>query len=221
MPQNFYSIHTVIIFYQKCLKYLVFLKQFTPELMQTFLHLLIYKTYILPILEYSNLCFSPNKTQIIKIEKVQKNITKYICNKTKLFDLTYEQRLKYLELKSLENWRYIQILILIFNIKRKLNRIPKIWFNEINFTINNRNGTYISVNKYRINLCDKSFSSYAKCTVYLIICLNLYEMKTNSQFSSVKSTNILNNWHFCKTFHYSFYASNIFDLIIWKPHVQG
>jgi hypothetical protein len=84
----------------------VFLKTICPKVdAKTFLDL--YKAYLLPILEYSNLCFSPNKTQIIKIEKVQKKVTKYICNKMKRFDLTYEQRLKYLELKSLENRRYI------------------------------------------------------------------------------------------------------------------
>jgi hypothetical protein len=61
-----------------------FLKTICPRIdAQTFLHL--NKTYILPILEYSNLCFTPNKTQIHKIEKVQKKITKFICDKMKFF----------------------------------------------------------------------------------------------------------------------------------------
>jgi hypothetical protein len=94
MTQNFYSIHAVIIFYQKLLKNLFFLKQFVPELMQK-LFLIYIKLIFLPFL-----CFTPNKTQIIKIEKVQKKVIKYICDKMKLFDFTYEQRLRYLELKK-------------------------------------------------------------------------------------------------------------------------
>jgi len=80
----------------------------------------------------------------------------------KFFNMPYEQRLKFLKLKSLENRKYIRILTIIFNIKTKSNRIPNEWYNEINFNTNNRNGTYILLNRNRINLCDKSFLYYAK-----------------------------------------------------------
>ena len=45
----------------------------------TFLNL--YKTYILPILEYSNLSWIPNNGQSKRIETVQRKITKFICYK--------------------------------------------------------------------------------------------------------------------------------------------
>ena len=35
----------------------------------------LFKTYILPILEYSNLCLSYNKTQTQQLESVQRMIT--------------------------------------------------------------------------------------------------------------------------------------------------
>jgi hypothetical protein len=59
--------------------------------------------------------------------------------------MSYEQRLKFLKLKSLENRKYIQILTIIFNIKTKSNRILNQWYNEININNNNRNGTVVLI----------------------------------------------------------------------------
>jgi len=46
-----------------------------------YVFLKLYKTFILPIIESSNLCFTPNKTQNDRIEKIQKRLNQYICNK--------------------------------------------------------------------------------------------------------------------------------------------
>ena len=46
---------------------------------KTFLKL--FQAYIWPILEYSNLCLVYNDSQNIFLEKIQKRITKFICNK--------------------------------------------------------------------------------------------------------------------------------------------
>ena len=54
-------------------------------------------------------------------------------------------------------------MTLIFNIKTKSYKIPNEWFNQIEFYSNDRNATYISLNRNRINLCDKSIFYYAKC----------------------------------------------------------
>ena len=85
----------------------------------TFLKL--YKTYILPVLEYSNLCLVYNLTQNSVLEKVQKRITKYICNKLGIYDMKYCERLKYLNIQTLENRRKYQILKLVFAIKCNTN----------------------------------------------------------------------------------------------------
>jgi hypothetical protein len=55
---------------------------------QTFLT--FYKSYILSLLEYSNQCFIPTKTQILKLERVQKKVTKYVFYKMKSLGLCYE-----------------------------------------------------------------------------------------------------------------------------------
>jgi hypothetical protein len=41
----------------------------------------LYKTYLLPLLEYANLCWIPSDIQNAKIESVQRHITKFICYK--------------------------------------------------------------------------------------------------------------------------------------------
>ncbi len=112
---------------------------------QTFLTL--NKSYILSILEYSNLCFIPTKTQILELERVEKKFTKYICYKMKSLGLCYEKRLKLLSMQSLENRRILQILIVIFNIKTNSQLIPNEWVNAITFINNERTGIYISINR--------------------------------------------------------------------------
>ena len=69
----------------------------------------IYCTYILPILEYGNLCLMYTKTQSFKLESVQRKITKYICYKFGLFDLNYNERLDFLKTDRLSVRRFRQL----------------------------------------------------------------------------------------------------------------
>ena len=65
----------------------------------------LYKTYILPIIEYCNICLIPNYTQNMKLEKIQKKITKTICYlKTNKY-VKYDERLRLLNLDSLQTRR--------------------------------------------------------------------------------------------------------------------
>ena len=119
---------------------------------KTFLR--VYKTYILPIIEYSNLCLVYNKTQLDRIEKIQKRITKYICLKSG-FDMSYEQRLKFLEIESLEKRRNRQILKLLYKIRISCRNIPQKWLGEISFYESSRNGIYAKISVNRLHKSDK------------------------------------------------------------------
>ena len=120
---------------------------------QTFLKL--YMTYILPILEYTNLCLTYTKSQCDRIEKVQKRITKFICFKLKKCLLKYEERLKFLKLHSLKKRREIQILKIVFKIRTKSSKICENWLSEIEFYESKRNGILCRVPLKRIELVEK------------------------------------------------------------------
>ena len=62
----------------------------------------VYQTYIIPILEYSNLCLVLNQGQSDRLESFQRKITKFICFKLGKNNLSYEERLKILKLQTLE-----------------------------------------------------------------------------------------------------------------------
>jgi hypothetical protein len=106
-----------------------------------------------------------NETQSKRVEKVQKKITKFICLKSGKTYLSYEQRLEFLNIDSLEIRRKLQILKTIFKIKYKFCDIKNEWFNELCFYESTRNGTYCKINLNRICLVDKEFFNY---------CIKLY-----------------------------------------------
>lgn len=77
-------------------------------------------TYVRPILEFSSIVWSPYLLKDIKlIEKVQKRFTKKICSK----NLTYFERLKFLNLKSLEERRLQIDLIETFKFLHQIHSI--------------------------------------------------------------------------------------------------
>jgi hypothetical protein len=121
----------------------------------------LYKTYILPILEYSNLCLTLNKTQTKQLEKIQRTITKFICWKNGENDINYVQRLKSLKIDSLEKRRIIQILKLIFKIKHKKLGIDKKWFNDFNFYTHQRLGDFCKISMNRLTKSDKHIFNYS------------------------------------------------------------
>nr|CAD2185899.1 unnamed protein product [Meloidogyne enterolobii] len=79
--------------------------------------ILIYKSYIRPMLEYAPETWNTlYKTEINSLEKCQKFFTKIVFKKCNLPELPYENRLEYLNLQTLENRRKIFDLMLMYKI---------------------------------------------------------------------------------------------------------
>ncbi len=114
----------------------------------TFLRL--YITYILPILEFSNLSVVLTQTQSDRIESIQRKVTKFICYKLSKNHLSYEERLRYLKINSLKKRRIVQILKVLFKIRYKLFECNNKWTNHLVFYETSRNGVF--VNYLNINL---------------------------------------------------------------------
>lgn len=114
-----------------------------------FVFLRLYMNYILPIIEYSNLSLVLIDTQSDKIEKIQRKISKYICNKLGFFDLSYDQRLDKLNIFSLKKRREIQILKTVFKMRFKLFQMKNKWRDELFFYETTRNGIFCK----RLKIC--------------------------------------------------------------------
>ena len=115
----------------------------------------LYLTYILPILEYGNLCLVLIKTQAQELEKVQRSATKDICQKFRKNYLTYEQRLKFLNIESFENRRTIQMLKLIFKIMHNFSEIPSHLFEKIAILEDEKNGRTLLCPSSRLMISNK------------------------------------------------------------------
>ena len=103
-------IHTIIsrANHRKSLILRCFLSRNQTNLVRAF------KTYVRPILEYASTVWSPSYiTDIIAIERVQKNFTKRTpgCS-----HMSYPERLTALKLQSLEHRRLIADLTMVYNI---------------------------------------------------------------------------------------------------------
>ena len=116
----------------------------------------LYKTYVMPILEYTNLCLVSTNTQSKQLEKVQKMVTRYICGKSGVNDLAYHDRLKYLGIDSLETRRNIQLLKLLFKIKYRFNDIQFNWTDLVQFYEHNRLGYFARSRLNRLFISDKN-----------------------------------------------------------------
>jgi hypothetical protein len=57
------------------------------------------------MVEFSNLCFTPNITQLLRIEKAQKQITRFIAYKCNFQYISYNDRLTRFSLDSLQKRR--------------------------------------------------------------------------------------------------------------------
>ena len=66
----------------------------------------LYKTYILPIIEFSHLCFKHNTTQVNQLEKIERKITNYICYELEKPNLKYYERQGLLDLKLTKREKY-------------------------------------------------------------------------------------------------------------------
>ena len=122
-----------------CLKKWGYLKKLC-KYADSFVFLRLYKTYLLPLLEYANLCWVPNNNQCYEIESVQRQVTKFICNKKGFYDMSYEQRLESLNLDSIQMRRETNILITVFKCIHNYKEVPNIWKNifKTNYTRNSK-----------------------------------------------------------------------------------
>ena len=133
--------------------------------MNTEIMLKLYKTYLLPILEYSNLCLTLTKTQSIRIEQLQRKITRYLCYKNNIYDLNYQERLMYLNIRMLESRRSIQQMKFFYKVKVCQPPISQHLINQVNFVIEKNNcislvrkNRILLCNKYLITFCSKLFN---------------------------------------------------------------
>ena len=95
----------------------------------------LYKSLVLPRLDYCSQLWSPTKTgDILRIEKVQRQFTRNIEN---LKDHSYPDRLRILKLYSLERRRERYIVIYLWKILQ--NIVPNLT-NSIEVTNSNRRG---------------------------------------------------------------------------------
>ena len=78
-------------------------------------HLALYRTYVLPILEYCFGCWALTKTQMERKEKERK-FTKFVCYKLGFEDLSYNHRLRLLSMKSLEHRRQLLLMKYLKNL---------------------------------------------------------------------------------------------------------
>ena len=113
-------------------------------------------SYILPQIEYCNTIYKLNINQTNRIERIQRMVSRFICNKMNMLDLNYKQRLEIIGIKKLETRRDIRILINLFKYcKSNYKRLHV--FNNIYKFVNNRNGKFLYVPRTRNNLCDRNF----------------------------------------------------------------
>ena len=120
----------------------------------------LYKTYILPLIEYSYFAWIPNKTQTQKIESIQRHITEYISFKSGLKNLNYFERLEKLDLIPITVRKNLKVLTFIFKSIHNYTDIPNNWKN-IFISIHTRNGVLIEKIHTRIKFCDQNFFIFA------------------------------------------------------------
>ena len=81
----------------------------------------IFKTYILPKIEFNSLIWSPHLLQDInKLENIQKRFTRIAFHRCRLPQVTYETRLTMLDTLSLSQRRCFIDLVLMYKIINKL-----------------------------------------------------------------------------------------------------
>lgn len=113
---------------------------------RTFVHLdgemlkKLYTSLVRPIVEYGNCVRSPRfKTDMNNLEKVQRRMTKLIFE---IKDFTYQQRLEYLKLPSLNYRRQRGDMIQVYKIINGIDRLPAEDLFKRNTTGRTRGHTY-------------------------------------------------------------------------------
>ena len=114
----------------------------------------LFKIYVRPKLEYNTQIWSPYlKKNINKIESVQRNFTRLVCNRCNIPNNSYSDRLIKLGLKSLEYRRWEFDLVTLYKI---INGEYKVFFNE--FFSFSQNGYGLRGNNKKIK-CKHDFKN--------------------------------------------------------------
>ena len=93
----------------------IILKSFSSQ--QPSLYIQLYKTYVRPLLEYNVSIWTPHLVHDIKLaENTQRTFTRKLCKKLNISYNNYLDRLKLLNIESLEYRRLKQDLILLYKI---------------------------------------------------------------------------------------------------------
>ena len=144
--------------YNSCIRKWTTIKRLCPFASPSILTQL-YKVYILPLIEYCFHAWIPNEQQCKRVESIQRHITKYICIKLKLYNLSYSERLTKLDLKPLIVRKNLKMLKYAFKSIYNYIDVPFCWKNK--FIIKEtRNGLLLENIHSRLQFCDKNFFIY-------------------------------------------------------------
>ena len=112
---------------------------------RTFMHMdkdifsMLYKAFVRPHLEYGNIIWYPRlKRQSAALERVQRRATKLVKG---IQNLSYEDRLRFLEIPTLKTRRLRGDLIQVYKIFNNIDDIPVNKFFTISHMNNTRNST--------------------------------------------------------------------------------
>lgn len=117
---------------------------------------LLFKSMVRPILEYSNSVWSPHfKKDIIEIEKVQRRATKMVPGLTQL---SYDERLKKLNIPSLEYRRTRGAMIDVYKCMHNMYDINFIWLKKVDNSVTRGNSLKLVKQRNESNFKRNAFS---------------------------------------------------------------
>ena len=137
--------------FSKAMRALLYLKRNTSNKTSVINKLNAYKGYVVPIISYASEVWHPNKGDLVLLEKLQKNATKWILGNS----IHYKNRLLTLNILPLAMYLELRSLLLYCHIADNINVIHVIKYNTIERT---RQGTHeVIVAKTRLCKSDENF----------------------------------------------------------------
>ena len=101
------------------------------------------------------------KHKLKKFEKIQRKISKQICNKSNFYNKSYTERRDILGIKTLEVRHKYSILKQLYECLNNCPSIPSNWVSKFEFNTNLRNGKLLLRPKTRNNFTDKNLFMYS------------------------------------------------------------